>query len=130
MILQTGEQISARIAGRLTVKRVDTDSDGMSWAHLTYEDDAVLIDLALPVGTAIEYTRVIPADGEPQPGELWADQVGALYFAQKRKTSYGDVVLIGDKADTNLYQSWGDVHQGPTGPIHRVAERPQIGGTP
>lgn len=120
---QPGEIIEARIP-RLTVDRVEPGEDG--WVHVTYQDSMVVVELKLPVGTGVRFERVIPADGEPQPGELWADQVEVLYVAQLGLR--GDSARLVDVDAQGSGHRWEDVHRGPTGPIYRVAQRPLIGG--
>jgi len=128
-LFKYGERLRIELAA-VTVTHVTTDDQGVTWLSAIFEDTTQTSNLTVALTGSVEYTRLAPADGVPQPGEMWADQVGGLYFAQARKTSSGDVVLISDKVSPNLYESWESVHRGPTGPIYRVAARPQVGGTP
>ncbi|MFY1669515.1 hypothetical protein ACN27G_06105 [Plantactinospora sp. WMMB334] len=66
-------------------------------------------------------TRMTPADGVPQPGELWRDQAGQLWFA---RGTADRVLLIGADAKTQhpgmTAMDWQSVHRGDTGPIRRI----------
>lgn len=124
---QIGEKVDAHIPG-LTVMNFDIDPHGnVTWVYLSYDRDTVKVDLALPFGTGIRFERITPADGEPQPGELWADQVETLYVARKYHPAGVRLVNV-DKPGSIPAESWESVHGGPLGPIYRVAARPLIGG--
>jgi hypothetical protein len=119
---QPGEIITAHIPD-LIVDRVQYHDDEPAWVHVAYRNEVVTADFALPLGTGIRFERVTPADGEPQPGEIWADQIGELYFACTRN---GKVMLVSLEPSPSYHLNWEDMHRGPTGPIYRVAQRPQI----
>lgn len=131
---QIGEKIDAHIPG-LIVKAVETDEHSehdATWVDLTYcamwpgHSDEVTFSLSLPVGAGIEFQRITPADGEPQPGELWADRVDNLYFVQLGPSG-GSAWLVDADVPTSG-GPWEDVHRSTDGPIYRVAQRPLIGG--
>ncbi|GIH69486.1 hypothetical protein [Sphaerimonospora thailandensis] len=62
--------------------------------------------------------RTTPADGTPQPGQIWADNRGEHYWA----TTDGD--LIDTKGRRSL---WTFIHEG-HGPITRVHPKPAKDG--
>lgn len=73
------------------------------------------VDLPLD---ALDARRVTPADGVPQPGDLWVDAVGSLYFATGRRLAGFDrVQLCAEDGGSQAYVDWGSIHAGPTGPI-------------
>ncbi|WP_326646102.1 hypothetical protein OG884_15735 [Streptosporangium sp. NBC_01755] len=39
-------------------------------------------------GDGIEITRRVPAEGEPQPGDVWSDRTGDLWFAARHYPDY------------------------------------------
>lgn len=127
MQFQLGEKVTATIPN-MTVIDAMTDTDEMAWVTVRYEDSAVFIaDMKLPIGKVITYRRETPADGIPEPGELWADQVGCLYVVQLSPTAGRTTKLIDVDRPHETAAGWEDVHRGTTGPIFRVAERPQVG---
>lgn len=61
--------------------------------------------------------RLIPADGEPKPGDVWEDAEGNLFFAVDA-TGYSGGLLVDVKGNKFLAR---DVHVN-GGPIRRVRE--------
>jgi hypothetical protein len=67
--------------------------------------------VTLPLVAGVTVERTVPADGEPQPGDLWRDGNGELYFARIERSHPG-VVLV----DTSViksgrhYHQWREVH--------------------
>ena len=55
--------------------------------------------------------RVTPAEGEPEPGDLWRDGKGELYFARKER-GVGVVLVDTDIiASGKHYHQWREVHE-------------------
>lgn len=70
----------------------------------------------------IELARVAPADGEPQPGDIWADRHGTRLVAVRPSANSSAVSLYpiaGEYTPTN----WLSIHRGASGPI-RLVHRP------
>ena len=112
--LQYGEVVDIHITGA----RAKT---GMPDGTVLFEVGEKLITLA-PTGT-VSITRSVPADGEPQPGDLWSDQLGARFAAVNRD---GNTRLVEIAPTDRLYWSWQEVHTGPTGPIRLVHRSPEV----
>ncbi len=126
-VFKYGERLRIELAG-VTVTHVTTDDHGVTWLSAIFEDTTQTFNLTVALTGSVEYTRLAPADGVPQPGEMWADQVGNVYFA--RISHPRGVSLVNcDEPGTSGVTAWEDVHEGPLGPIYRVATRPQGGGT-
>jgi hypothetical protein len=89
------------------------------------KDRYVTVDLA--DGT-VRVERAIPADGEPQPGDLWRGGEGHLYAAV-RKDLHPDPGLVNVSTGT-AFTSWRHVHAHPLlGPIaldHRPVVDPSL----
>lgn len=66
---------------------------------------------------AVRIARVVPADGEPQPGEVWADTAGATYFARLHPAAVPWVELLPSAGGPSV--EWLVAHNGPSGPIER-----------
>lgn len=74
--------------------------------------------------------RVTPADGEPKPGQVWADRHGSEWFAvDGRRTGYGhEAVLVGQDGRQHR---WQDLHTDDTyGPLALVRDVPNTEDTP
>lgn len=63
---------------------------------------------------AVAIRRRTPADGVPEPGDLWRDIRGNRYFA-----TGGDVVCFVAQVPTagRFLHPWEEIHAGPNGPI-------------
>jgi hypothetical protein len=74
--------------------------------------------------------RVEPADGPPQPGELWADANGAEYYATSRTWDDAQgaaTPVIYLVRATGQAEPWQQIHQGHRGPLWLVrCARPQV----
>lgn len=70
----------------------------------------------------VTLTRGAPADGEPQPGEIWTNASGMLLFAH---LWMGAVHLMGEGS---FGGPWADIHRGPMGPIRRLMSVDDIAG--
>jgi hypothetical protein len=80
-------------------------------------DDTLQLTIGNP---AITITRATPADGEPQPGDIWRDRQDIAYAAITNRVSgvdRVDLVRIDGKG-TNTH--WPFVHKGLSGPIRLV----------
>lgn len=111
--LQYGEVVDIHITGART-------SSMMPDGSVLFEVGDHVVSLRPEPGVAV--TRSQPADGEPEPGDVWRDQVGNAYAAIR-----ADAPLLPDGAvmwlhrvDTGHATQWQSVHKGPTGPIRLV----------
>jgi hypothetical protein len=109
---QPGEHVRATIDGRVhSVAGVITT--------ITFGRGETLI----PLDTGdndITIARVAPADGEPQPGELWTDRHGTEWYAARCPRARGESMVYLYAPDGRAYW-WPDVHtDDQLGPIRRV----------
>lgn len=86
-------------------------------------DDGPAHQLWIPAEhPSVRIARVVPAEGEPQAGEVWRDQAGGTYFARLHEAvPFEDdpwVELL--PATDGPSVQWLVVHNGPSGPIERV----------
>lgn len=58
------------------------DSDGHRGVHR----------IALRPG--VDVMRLVPADGQPQPGDIWRDQYGGIWVAMAGQSASGSVELV------------------------------------
>ena len=81
----------------------------------------------IPIGAAgLTVTRSVPADGIPQPGEVWITQTGVRLVAFKNGTAANRATWLMDPATGTSY-AWREVHAGGNGPIRRLASVDEIG---
>ncbi|GIH70281.1 hypothetical protein [Sphaerimonospora thailandensis] len=114
-----------RIASEVRVVEVieDPDHDGRELiGEVTTADGSKLYGTFYLDARDCTVTRVRPADGEPRPGQIWADRFGKEWFA----TSDGMTVSL--RSGTNKWTSWETLHRGVEGPIVLVRDVPQVGG--
>jgi hypothetical protein len=117
--LAVGERV--RVAFDATVHHIvdDVVIFLLTSAHWT-------ISLSSAAVEHLAITRLEPADGEPQPGDLWIDTEGVIRAAVAATyTGVPQVGLVNTR--TGAYAPWRDVHTGLTGPI-RLLHRPDTGG--
>ncbi|MGP3917642.1 hypothetical protein [Nonomuraea sp. 10N515B] len=106
---QPGEHVRVTIEGRIQFAN-DTG--------ITLRQD----DLLFPIAYAptVKITRVAPADGEPQPGQIWADAHGTEWYAARRTSGRGESRVYLYAPDGRDYH-WSDVHtDDQLGPIRLV----------
>ena len=71
---------------------------------------------------AVTVTRAVPLDGRPEPGDVWTDTTGDVWFATKNGREAEAVAFCSPDGRVFVIP-WRDVHNGPYGPI-RLAYRP------
>jgi hypothetical protein len=74
----------------------------------------------------LSITRSVPADGTPQPGEVWITQPGVRLFAYENGTAANRSTWLMDPT-TGTSKRWHEVHTGDAGPIRRLASVDEIG---
>jgi len=74
----------------------------------------------------LHIARSVPADGVPQPGEVWITQTGTRLFAFQNGTAANRTTCLMD-ATTGTGRRWHEVHTGDGGPIRRLASVDEIG---
>ena len=75
-----GELVTITIKAA-TVLAVDTDQDGYRDLAVETADDRRLALVTVPLDhQAVTVERLAPADWPPQPGDLWRDKHGDLWF--------------------------------------------------
>lgn len=116
--LQPGENVDITIAGAVVAY---VNKQGVPEFTAGTADDPNRF-LHLPQTGAVTITRSAPADGVPQPGELWADETGRQFFAH-RDAGFDLVQLT---TEDGYSYPWREVHTGPDGPIRRIATVEQI----
>lgn len=130
-----GEVVTLTLAG----VRVMPRPSGVSGVRLAYTGpgtDAVgdgrlvaSVDLAYPDASTVSIARVLPVDGMPRPGEIWADAAGREYHVR----AYGNSIVLSDDGagdsrhgTSSTNWAWLTVHQ-QRGPMRRLY-RPSTGG--
>jgi len=121
-VFKYGERLRIELAA-VTVTHVTTDDHGVTWLSAIFEDTTQTFNLTVALTGSVEYTRLTPADGVPQPGELWADQVDTLY-AVRAHPNGAKLVDVDERGSLSL-TAWQDIHRSSLGPIYRVSARPQ-----
>lgn len=108
---QPGEHVRVTIDAR-----VDVASPAGTLLFLTLLDGAVALQVDA-TASGVSVARVAPADGVPQPGELWADQLGTEWFAVSERGGYGVCLHAVD----GRAHPWREIHSHVhLGPIRRV----------
>ncbi|MBP2704473.1 hypothetical protein JOL79_11670 [Microbispora sp. RL4-1S] len=95
-------------------------SDGV--LHGTYGTQQNLNEQLLSIVVTepgVTVQRLAPADGEPRPGQIWADRHNTEWYASMSGSR--DVWL---NCWDGRSQHWRNVHTGPTGPITLVRDVP------
>ncbi|MGS2641716.1 hypothetical protein [Streptosporangium sp. G12] len=110
-----GERIRITVDGVIEYDREPDDQPGRT-AELTIavSTGAGLYDVTVPLDYVVAAERLVPAQGEPQPGEIWRDRDGVERFASKDRS--GQVVLRGAAGTERVWQNVNATH----GPLTRV----------
>ncbi|MEV4287417.1 hypothetical protein AB0K40_18075 [Nonomuraea bangladeshensis] len=116
-----GETVQVTLIGKVAEVRDREATGDWSEIHIDVEDAEGGISLRIPTGwPAVAISRVIPAAGQPKPGELWTTRHGQQLFVTEDRhgapqftTTDGRVRSI---ADMNNYG-------GPLTPIYQLPER-------
>jgi hypothetical protein len=117
--LCVGEIVDMHIQA-LQVMLVNQDDKGPRYMLATSEGAAIEI----PRDLWFTVTRKVPAEGEPQPGEIWANRFGEHYYVQRQGTV--GIRLVPATTGGNASFPWTDVHRAAEGPIHRVYQPPVV----
>jgi hypothetical protein len=80
--------------------------------------DGAHLDLPLADPAPLSVRRLVPADGEPQPGQIWADRHGGEWFVTLDHRSAEAYCFL--RAPDGRARDWSDLHSGPDGPISLV----------
>lgn len=118
---QPGETIRATVNAQI-ISVLDEGPRGRALlVQLTMKDGSTKqgrIHLDAP-GVTIE--QLVPADGAPRPGQMWATTDGTEWYASHRKGCGPDIYL---QAPDGRAWHWLDVHTGEHGPITLVRPVP------
>jgi len=80
-----------------------------------------------PGNTTAVITRSTPADGEPEVGDIWVDQLDQRYVANRYYDANERLYLFPLGDGVQKASPWADVHKGLSGPI-RLLYRLSDGG--
>lgn len=69
------------------------------------------VRFTVPLDDTVRITRVLPAEGEPKPGEIWKDRIGIRYFCYVGAT--GAPVLVNSVGGPPEYASKVNAERGP-----------------
>lgn len=124
---RTGERVRVTIEGVVTGDVADSGTTlDLSYRLSPGDPETMLGAMASPCQIYldcpdVQIERLAPADGEPQPGQLWADATGEERYAYQRN---GAVSLLDERG---VGVPWQSVHRDPQlGPITRVYPLPAV----
>ncbi|MFF4412154.1 hypothetical protein ACFYY8_06445 [Streptosporangium sp. NPDC001559] len=117
-----GEHVRVIVAGRITHIAPAT-SAFPEMLKVEVEHSAGMYDVTVPLDTA-QIERLVPADGVPQPGELWRDRHGRTWFAHENIPN-ADIALRSTDGTCHLWRS-ANMNYGPLVRTYppAVAEQP------
>lgn len=113
--LQPGETVDITIRGARVAYTIDNiDKQTTSTFKIGVYDNQDRY-LTIPPNDLpnVDVRRVTPADGEPQPGDIWRDATGERYFAYGQRNNG---VAFCSVIEGN-FRSWQHLHAGSCGPI-------------
>lgn len=118
---QVGERVRVTIDAEIWEIRPGGEEGVWPALLLQMTSDLGRARQAVPIGwPSVQIERLTPADGEPQPGEIWVDQTGGEWYA----TGCSELGVVMCAPDGNR-EIWTFLHQGEaTGPIRRVRPAP------
>ncbi|HXG03238.1 MAG TPA: hypothetical protein VNO23_07515 [Candidatus Binatia bacterium] len=106
---QPGETVRVLIEGRVSPTSTSTTTIAVE-----HGDSLTVLDTTDPT---VSVSRLEPADGRPQPGEMWADAMDNEYFAVGGWSDVGPNLYGSD----GTHYSWYELHRHPElGPIRRI----------
>jgi hypothetical protein len=115
---QPGEHVRVTIDAHVDTG-IDAADPAGTLLSLTLLHGGGSLDLN-PRAPGVAVTRVAPADGMPQPGELWADRHGTEWYAAYRNHRNGAPSVYLHTFDGRAYP-WREIHADDRlGPIRRV----------
>ena len=112
-LLQPGEHVDITIRGARVSHRLRIGDRSRETTFIIGTDGGADQYLTLPDHPNVSVERRVPADGEPQPGDIWRDTTGERYFAYG--DSNGGVAFC--SAIKGYTRSWTHLHAGLCGPI-------------
>ncbi|MEV7011584.1 hypothetical protein [Streptosporangium sp. NPDC051022] len=121
---KVGERVRVIVEG--AVAHV-TDGEELYPGELTIalENPAGLYDVTVPLD-AVTVERLVPAEGEPQPGDIWKDSLGVERFAYLDSPN-GEILLQDADGVVNLWRHF-HIEYGPLTKVYRPkpAEEPTL----
>lgn len=119
---QPGEHV--RVTIDTYVDSISTSGTDITFRH---DDRFIALDTTHP---GVGITRVAPADGRPQPGEIWADKHGTEWYAAFCAGRGRESMVYLYAPDGRAYY-WPDVHtDDQLGPIRRVRPATPVPAVP
>ncbi|WP_327088556.1 hypothetical protein OIE66_40615 [Nonomuraea sp. NBC_01738] len=121
---QVGEVVTVTFTA---VVAATPDVAGGSYTLALSDDVHLDLPLIADGEPDIDVARVTPADGQPVPGQIWADQLDREWFAVVGERGDRDRAVLIRAEGAETY--WRDVHANrELGPIRLLRPAPAAGG--